>query len=105
MAKFSGMIGFAESVEIEPGIYEEQITERFYTGDELKIARRLQNSSSVNDNIVISNQISIVADPYATQNFHTIRYAVRMGVKWKVESIDVQRPRLIMSLGGVYNGQ
>ena len=103
MAKFYGMIGFAETVETEPGIWEEQITERPYYGDIIRTARRLQNSSGVNDNIDISNEISIVADPYANQNFCSMRYAEFMGAKWKITNVDVQYPRLNLSLGGLYN--
>lgn len=104
MAKWYGVIGFAETVETEPGLWVEQIEERLYAGDLLTNNRRLQNSDSVNDNINISNQISIVADPYAEQNFYAIRYAEFRGMKWKVTNAEVQFPRLVLSLGGVYNG-
>ena len=70
----------------------------------LENLRSLENSGDVNDNINISNRISIVADPYAIQNFHTMRYATFMGTKWKVKSVNVNYPRLILSLGGVWNG-
>lgn len=104
MAKWYGVIGFAETVETEPGLWVEQIEERLYAGDLLTNNRRLQNSDSVNDNINISNQISIVADPYAEQNFYAIRYVEFRGTKWKVTNAEVQFPRLVLSLGGVYNG-
>lgn len=103
MSKFYGVIGFANQVEERPGIWEEEFTERTYSGDLKRNTRRLQTSDQVNDDIVISNEISIIADPYATQNFHTMRYAVFMGVKWKITSVDVQFPRLVLTLGGVYN--
>lgn len=103
MAKYSGRIGFAELVETAPGVWKEQITARRYTGDLLQNTRRLESSGNVNDNISISNRISIVADPYAKQNFHSIRYATFMGMKWKVGNVDAsQYPRLILTLGGVY---
>lgn len=104
MAKWHGKVGYAETVETQPGIWEEQITERPYYGDLIRNTRRLQNSGGVNDNVNIGNQISIVADPYANQNFHSMRYAEHLGVKWKVTDVDVQFPRLILSLGGEYNG-
>lgn len=104
MAKWFGKIGYAETVETEPGIWEEKITEREYFGDLLRNTRRLQSASQVNDNIDISNEISIVADPYANENFHSMRYAEFGGTKWKITSVDVQYPRLNLSLGGVYNG-
>lgn len=105
MAKFYGIIGYAESVEVEPGIWEEEMTERRYYGDLIRNTRRLQSSDKVNDDITTSNEISILADPFAYENFHSMRYVEFMGTKWKVVNIDVQYPRLILSLGGVYNGQ
>lgn len=105
MAKFCGAIGFAVTEETRPGIYEEKITERNYVGDLIRNSRRLQTGSQVNDDINISNQVSIVADPYASQNFHTMRYATYLGTKWKITNVEVQYPRLILELGGVWNGQ
>lgn len=105
MAKFYGKIGYASTVETKPGVYEEQIVERSYYGDLIRNTRRLQSADQVNDDISISNEISIVADPYATNNFHTMRYAVFMGTKWKISNVEVSYPRLILTLGGVYNGQ
>lgn len=104
MAKFYGKIGYASTVETKPGVYEEQIVERSYYGDLIRNTRRLQSSDKVNDDINISNEISIVADPYATNNFHTMRYAIFMGTKWKISNVEVSYPRLILTLGGVYNG-
>lgn len=104
MTKWYGLIGYAETVEIEPGIYEEQITERSYYGDLVRNTRKLQNSGSVNDDINISNQISIVADPYARDHFYSMRYIEFCGAKWKVSDIEVQYPRLILTIGGLYNG-
>lgn len=103
MAKMLAKIGFAEQVETAPGVWEEQFTERLYYGDLIKNTRRLQSTDGVNDNITISNEVSIIADPYANQNFHTIRYVEFMGTKWKISMVDVQYPRLIMSVGGVCN--
>lgn len=105
MAKFYGKIGYASTVETKPGVYEEQIVERSYYGDLIRNTRRLQSADQVNDDINISNEISIVADPYATNNFHTMRYAVFIGTKWKISNVEVSYPRLILTLGGVYNGQ
>ena len=104
MAKWFGKIGYAETVESKPGVWKEQITEREYFGDLLRNSRRLQSSSSLNDNVTISNEISILADQFAYQNFHSIRYAEFMGTKWKISNIEVQYPRLILTLGDVYNG-
>jgi hypothetical protein len=105
MAKWYGAIGYAETSETAPGVWTEQITERNYYGDLIRNTRRLQTTDQLNDNINISNEISIVADPYANQNFHSMRYAKFMGTAWKITSVEVQYPRLILTLGGEYNGQ
>lgn len=104
MAKFYGIIGYEITEETEPGIYEEHIVENTYFGDVIRNTRRLQESNKVNDNITISNQISIIADPFANNNFHAMRYIEYMGSKWKITEVEVQYPRLILTIGGVYNG-
>lgn len=106
MSKWYGKIGFAETVETEAGIWEEEITERPYFGDLIRNTRLLQNSGGINDNVTTTNQISIIADPYAKQNFHLIRYVEFMGNRWKIANADVQYPRLILTLGVLYtNGR
>lgn len=104
MAKFFGSIGFAESIETSPGVWDEAITERNYYGDLSRNVRRLQSGDKVNDDVNVSNEISIVADPFANQNFHSMRYVEFMGAKWKINNVEVQYPRLILTIGGLYNG-
>ena len=104
MARYCGKIGYAVQSETAPGVWTEIIKERTYYGEVLRNSRRLQNSGSLNDDIEISNRLSIIADPYAYENFHNMRYAVYMGSKWKISDAEVERPRLILSLGGLYNG-
>lgn len=105
MAKFFGPIGFATTVETRPGVWTEKIVERNYRGDVIRNTRRLQTADQVNDDINISNEISIVADPFANGNFHSMRYIGFVGAKWKISSVEVKYPRLILTLGGVWNGQ
>lgn len=104
MAKFFGAIGYAETKETSPGIWEETITERNYYGDILRNARRLENGENLNDNVNVNNSISIVADSHAYGNVFAIRYIRWMGACWKVTNVEVQRPRLILTIGGIYNG-
>lgn len=104
MAKFCGNIGYIETVEVEPGIWEEQIVERQYYGDLIRNTSKVQPSGGVNDDINVANDISIVADPYANEYFRNMRYVVLMGAKWKITNVEVKYPRLILSVGGVYNG-
>ena len=103
MAKFFGKIGYAETQQTSPGVWEEEIIEREYFGDITRNIRRLQSSGNLNDNIVVANEISIVADPFANQNFHAMRYVEFMGTKWKISNVEVQYPRLILTLGDQYN--
>jgi hypothetical protein len=106
MAKFYGVVGYSETAETSPGVWDSIITERTYSGDVIRNTSRWTTSSdSTNDDLNISNQISIIADPYANQNFHSMKYIEFMGTKWKITSVDVQYPRLILAIGGVYNGQ
>lgn len=104
MAKFCGNIGYIETVEVKPGIWDEVVTERLYYGDVTNPISRSQQSGGVNDDINITNNISIIADPYANEKCHYIKYVVLMGTKWKVTSVEIKYPRLILTVGGVYNG-
>lgn len=103
MTKFFGRIGFGETVETSPGIWENVITDREYYGDIVRNTHRWDSSQSVNDNITISNQISILADPYAFEHLSSIKYVEFAGALWKVSSVDIQSPRLLITIGGVYN--
>ena len=104
MARYYGAIGYSVTTQTSPGIWEQSIVQRNYYGDVTRTSRRLQNGQSINNDITVNNTISIVADAYANQNFFAIRYARWMGTKWSVSTVQVQPPRLILSLGGVYNG-
>lgn len=105
MAKFYGKIGYAKTEETTAGVWVESITERNYSGDVIKDIRRRQSGENLNDNINITNIISIVADPFAYENVYSIRYAEWMGTKWKVISVEANSPRLNLTLGGLYNEQ
>lgn len=105
MAKWYGVIGFGDTSETSPGVWKPSITERSYYGDTIRNIRRLEDSTKVNEDIKVSVDISVVADPFAYNNFHTMKYVEYMGSKWIVSSVDPQYPRLILSLGGLYNGE
>lgn len=104
MAKFYGLIGFVEQVETAPGVYAEQIVERPYPGDANRITHRSQPAGQLNDNLSMSTEFSIISDPYAIRNFRFMRYVKFKGTAWKITSVAEQYPRLILSVGGVYNG-
>lgn len=104
--KFSGQIGFwKKDIEVKSGVYKPSIVEKNYVGDVLKNSRNFQSvENQQNDNLVVSNRLSIISDIYLQQNWSSIKYVVWNGVKWKVKSVDViPHPRVIIELGGVYN--
>ena len=105
MAKFHGNIGFVEQYNSKPGVWSsERIVEREYYGDVLSSYFSARSTSeTTNDELTLSNQISIVANKYAFENFQFMKYIVHMGVKWEITKVDVQYPRLVLSIGGVYN--
>lgn len=105
MAKFYGAIGYGIPTETSPGIWEDTIKEVKYRGDIYRNTSQWSSSSdSTNDDINVSNQISIVSDPFANANFHHMKYVQFMGAKWKIKSVEVKHPRLVLTIGGVYNG-
>lgn len=104
MAKWFGKVGYVEQVETSPGVWKDVITEGDYYGDTIRNTRRLESTEHVSDDITISNELSIVSDPYAIEHFYQIRYAELSGVKWKVTNVEVLYPRLKLTLGGLYNG-
>lgn len=104
MAKFYGEVGYGETVEIRPGVWDDVIVEKSYFGDVIRNSRQLRDNEGVNDDLSVGNSISIVADAYANEHFFAIRYIRWAGALWKVANVDVESPRLVMRLGGVYNG-
>lgn len=106
MARFYGTVGYGLSLETFPGsgVWEDQITEHEYTGDVIRNTRKLEDADKVNDDITVGNSISIVANQFAIDHFFLIKYVRWMGTLWTVTSVEVRSPRLILSLGSVYNG-
>ena len=105
MTRYAGIVGYAAPGELEDGIWEDGLlVERTYYGDVVRNSRRIQNGSSVLPELTISNSISIVADAYAMEHFYHMKYIYWQGVPWTITNVDVQRPRLILELGGVYHG-
>lgn len=104
MTRFHGAVGYAENVKTAPGVYQDVITERTYTGDVLRNTRQMREGEVLNNDISVSNSISIVADAYASEHFFAIRYVKWAGALWSVTEVQVERPRLLLRLGGVYNG-
>jgi len=104
VARYFGKVGYGTSVETKPGIWEDVIVEKTYSGDVFRAIRQLREGEHVNGDLSVNNSISIVADAYANANFMHIRYVEWVGTLWTVSDVEVRRPRLLLTLGGVYNG-
>ena len=105
MARFAGKVGFGVSVESRAGVFEDSIVERLYFGDVVRAARQSDTAADkLNDDLTVNNSIEIVADEYASDNIFAIRYVEWAGTRWKVPDVEVRHPRLLLRLGGVYDG-
>lgn len=102
MAKFYGKIGFESEEETRPGIWE-GFVERYYRGDLRKVMDRVQEKGQVNSDITLSNTLSVLADNFMLTHFSDIRYIEYIGIKWAVNSVEVDPPRLTLHIGGIYN--
>lgn len=104
MARFFGRVGYGQTVESAPGVFRDEITEREYYGDVVRNTRKLLEGENLNYDLTVGNSISIVADAYANQHFFAMRYVEWAGTLWSIQEVEVQSPRLLLRLGGVYNG-
>ncbi|MBO7453574.1 MAG: hypothetical protein J6U54_24835 [Clostridiales bacterium] len=95
-------VGFTVSKETRPGVWQQDITDRKYYGELSKQVNKWRTGDGVNQDADFSSQLSIVSDPFAVNNFHSIKYVEYLGVKWKVSAVEIMRPRLILTLGGEY---
>ena len=106
MAKYSGQIGYLKTIEKESGVWVNEPVERHYYGDVIKnISKTYHQQNFVNNDITTNTIISIVSDPFVKENFQHIIFAEYMGVKWKVSNVEIAYPRILLTLGGIYNGQ
>ena len=105
MAKFYGAVGFVETVETAPDVWDTIETQRIYCGDLVRSQRRWEyGAQSVNDDYTISNEVSLLVDDFMQKNVGKVRWVECMGSKWKVNSVTLDYPRMTLTLGGVYNG-
>jgi hypothetical protein len=104
MARFYGRVGYGSSEESAPGVWTDTIVERLYFGDVVRNMRHSSDGENLNNEITVRNLVSIVADDYATSHIQAIKYVEYSGILWTVTDVEVQRPRLILRLGEVYNG-
>lgn len=105
MAKWYGKVGYMTTENTRPGVWEPKVVERPYSGDVLSNMVKRSETNKVNDDLNVANRISIVADPFAYENFSALKYVEFMGALWEVSTAEVQYPRIILTVGGVYNGK
>lgn len=104
MAKFLGQIGFSLTVESGPGVWDSVIVEKTYKGDIVRNSRRWDKGVDINDDLNLTNNISVVANDFLTENLSAMKYIKLHGGYWKITNVDIEYPRVIITLGGVYNG-
>lgn len=105
MTKFFGEIGFTKTVEKAPGVFVDFTTSREYYGDIERQSRRWEPGENVNDDLVINNYVSILADDFAMENIGSMKWVLIQGSKWKIQSVEMMYPRIKITLGGVWNGE
>ena len=105
MARFYGAVGYGMAEETRPGVWEDKISERNYYGDVERVSRQLREAEKLNSDINLSMSISIVADAFANEHIFAIRYVRWSGGLWTIRNVEIKAPRLILHIGGVYNGQ
>lgn len=104
MTKFYGKVGYGMNTEIRPGVYDDTIVEYNYYGDVIRDTRTTRTGDKVNNDLTIGNSFKIVADAFAYEHFYAMRYIEWMGSLWTISEVEVQAPRLVIRVGGVYNG-
>lgn len=105
MNRFFGKIGFCYQ-ESEEGsdIVTERVVLKTYRGDLLKSNRKWETAEQIIDQFNISNRVSIMADPYSLDNLYAIKFVILHGKAWKITDAEIQYPRIILSIGGLWNG-
>lgn len=103
MTKYAGLVGYVTQIETRPGIWEPKSTEKKMTGDVLNLGHSYDTGNKVNDDITLQHKISLVGSPYAYSNLYNLRYLWYMGEKWKIIGVAVERPRIVVTIGGVWN--
>lgn len=104
MTKYAGMVGFSSQVETSPGVWTDKPTERKMKGDVIRANATSKSGDKINDDVSLNHRISLVGASVPTQEYYNIKYVELDGFKWEVSSIEVQRPRIIVTLGGMWNG-
>lgn len=104
MTRYSGLVGYGQQVEVEPGVWDTEDKEVMMKGDLLRQNANIQDSG-INDKVSLNHRVSLIGDAYAFDNYYNMKWVTVNGFKWAVSAIELQRPRLIVTLGGIWNGE
>lgn len=105
MAKYAGQVGFASQVETVPGVWVNDIKERFLKGDVIRANANIESGTNINNDVSLNHRVSLIGASISTAEYYNIKYITLDGFKWEAKSIEIQRPRLIVTLGGMWNGE
>jgi hypothetical protein len=98
MARFAGFVGYVTQVESVPGVWSPVENPKYMRGDVIR-----QSSTSQNGDISLNHRVSLIGDSYTFNNYYNIKWVEIGSAKWSVTSVEIQRPRVIITLGGLWN--
>lgn len=108
MAKYAGLVGYVTQEEKVPGVWSTVADPKPMRGDIIRASASSQNdgrlsSDKINKDVTLNHRVSLVGDAYAFGNYYNIKWIEIDGAKWEVSSVELQRPRLIVTVGGLWN--
>ena len=104
MSKFWGPIGINRGpVQTAPGILEVVIEELEVSGEMRQLQLRWPQAR-MQEGLSANHVLSIVTPEDSDIDFTEVVYIVWQSRKWSVTSIQYKRPRVELTLGGLYNG-
>jgi hypothetical protein len=110
MSKYAGLVGYVTQEESVPGVWSQVEKTSTMKGDIIRQSStngngaRISDTGKINDDISLSHRVSLLGDAYAFNNYYAIKWIKIDGHKWQVTSVELQRPRIIITVGGLWNG-
>ncbi len=104
MAKYAGLVCYVTQEEKVPGVWTPLENPVLMKGDIIRQSSNYQDNGKINSDISLNHRVSLVGDAYAFDNYYNIKWIMLDGRKWEVTSVEIQRPRIIVSIGGLWNG-
>lgn len=98
------VLGFSEkNKEVRPGVWKMQPEEVTHRAKLLTYNKDYDSGEEVNDDLKLRNRYEIVMKDKKL-DYQDMRYVIVKGTKWKVSALEFLEVRIIITLGGVYNG-